>query len=141
MLPGVGAYRDCHDGIHAILIAHEDATLVQDKAEVIKRLANLGQLDILENGEKVEKSLTTFVGDIEIYLPLADLIDFDAEKKRLTKEISELEGYFEMLEKKLSNKGFVKNAPEEIIKKERMKMEETQQKLEKLKKQLIELGK
>ncbi len=127
--------------IHAILIAHEDCALIQDKAEVIKRLANLGQLDILENGEKIEKSLTSFVGDIEIYLPLADLIDFDAEKKRIAKEITELESYFSNLEKKLSNKGFVDKAPEEIIKKEREKMVETEQKLEKLKKQLEELGK
>ncbi|MFA5789269.1 MAG: valine--tRNA ligase, partial [Candidatus Gracilibacteria bacterium] len=42
--------------IHAIVIAHEDTALVQDKAEVIKRLANLGQLDIHENGKKVEKA-------------------------------------------------------------------------------------
>ena len=45
------------------------------------------------------------------------------------------------LEKKLSNKAFVQNAPEEIIQKERSKMDETQQKMEKLKKQLLELGK
>lgn len=126
--------------IHAILIAHEDTALVQDKAEVIKRLANLGQLDILENGKKIDKALSTFVGDIEIFLPLADLIDFEAEKKRLTKEITELENYFISLEKKLSNKAFVKNAPEEVIKKERTKMDDTQQKMEKLKKQLGELG-
>lgn len=126
--------------IHAIVIAHEDTALVQDKAEVIKRLANLGQLDIHENGAKVDKALSTFVGDIEIYLPLADLIDFEAEKKRLSKEVTELENYFMALEKKLSNEAFVKNAPEEIIQKERAKMEETEQKIEKLKKQLQELG-
>jgi valyl-tRNA synthetase len=127
--------------IHAVLIAHEDTALVQDKADVIRRLANLGELEILEEGKKIEKALSTFVGDVEIFLPLADLIDFDAEKKRLTKEITELENYFTSLEKKLSNKAFVKNAPEELIKKERTKMEETEQKLAKLKKQLLDLGK
>ena len=127
--------------IHAIIIAHEDIALVNDKADIIKRLANLGTLDIKENGEKIEKAFSTFVGDLEIYLPLADLIDFDAEIKRITKEITELESYFASLEKKLSNKAFVQNAPEEIIQKERSKMDETQQKMEKLKKQLLELGK
>ncbi|MFA6024696.1 MAG: valine--tRNA ligase [Candidatus Gracilibacteria bacterium] len=127
--------------IHAIIIAHEDTALIQDKAEVIKRLANLGQLDIYENGKKIDKALSSFVGDIEIFLPLADLIDFEAEKKRLAKELTELENYLTSLEKKLSNKAFVQNAPEEIIKKEKGKMEETQQKMEKLKKQLLDLGK
>lgn len=127
--------------IHVIVYAHEDLEIIEDKAEVIKRLANLGQLDLSETGPKVEKALTTFVGDLEVYLPLADLIDLDAEKNRLEKEISNLEGYLESLSKKLGNTGFTKNAPKEVLEKEQSKLEECAQKLEKLKGQLEELGK
>lgn len=127
--------------IHVIVYAHEDLEIIEDKAEVIKRLANLGQLDLSETGPKVEKALTTFVGDLEVYLPLADLIDLDAEKNRLEKEISNLEGYLESLSKKLGNVGFTKNAPKEVLEKEQAKLEECAQKLEKLKGQLEELGK
>ncbi|MFT7184210.1 MAG: valyl-tRNA synthetase [Oceanicoccus sp.] len=126
--------------IHAIIFAHEDEALIQDKLEVIKRLANLGSLDVQATGEKVEKALATFVGDVEIYLPLADLLDIGVEKLRISKEIKNLEGYFTGLEKKLSNDGFVGNAPAEVIEKEKGKLHEAGVKLEKLRVQLMELG-
>jgi valyl-tRNA synthetase len=131
---------DATKKIFAIIYAHEDEALIQDKAEIIKRLANLGELKIQDTGEKVDKALTTFIGDIEIYLPLADLLDLGAEKKRIAKEIGNLEGYFAGLEKKLSNDGFVKNAPAEVIDAEKAKLHEASQKLEKLRVQLLELG-
>lgn len=131
---------DATKKIHAILFAHEDESLIQDKAEIIKRLANLGELEIHKTGEKVDKALTTFIGDIEVYLPLADLLDLGAEKLRITKEISNLESYFASLEKKLSNDGFVKNAPDQVIELEKGKLHEASQKLEKLRLQLEELG-
>ncbi len=131
---------DATKKIHAIIYAHEDLQLIQDKTEIIKRLANLGELEIMQTGEKIEKSLTTFVGDVEIYLPLADLIDLDAEKARITKEIDNLESYLESLNKKLGNDNFVKNAPDEVIDAERTKLGEATTKLEKLKIQLQQLG-
>ncbi len=131
---------DATKKIHAVVYAHEDLGLIQDKAEVIKRLANLGELELCETGPKLDKALTTFVGDLEIYLPLADLIDLGAEKTRLEKEIGKLEEYLESLSKKLSNTGFTKNAPQEILEKEKAKLEESTQKLEKLKGQLEQLG-
>lgn len=145
MVSGIRTLRaesnvDATKKIHAVIYAHEDVALVQDKADIVKRLANLGELEIFEDGEKIEKALTTFVGEIEIYLPLADLIDFEAEKKRLTKEIDQLESYLRALENKLSNKGFVKNAPKEVIEAERKKLAECANKLEKLKGQLGQLG-
>lgn len=131
---------DATKKIHAIIYAHEDLQLVEDKIEIIKRLANLGELEVHQNGEKLEKALSTFVGAIEIYLPLADLIDLDAEKERLGKEIANIENYLESLNRKLSNDNFVKNAPEEVITKERTKLDEAALKLEKLRAQLEQLG-
>lgn len=131
---------DATKKIHAIILGHEDTDLVRDKEAIIKRLANLGQLDIFPEGEKIEKALATFVGDIEIYLPLADLIDVEAEKKRLTEEIEELERYFFHLDRKLTDKQFVKNAPQEIVQKERKKLEEAERKRAKLQKQWEHLG-
>jgi len=126
--------------INAIIFAHEDEALIQDKAEVIKRLANLGELEVQVTGEKVDKALSAFVGDVEIYLPLADLLDIGVEKARIGREIDNLQGYLKGLEKKLSNDGFVKNAPDAVIDKEKAKLAEASQKLAKLKAQLEELG-
>ncbi len=131
---------DATKKIHAVVYAHEDITLIQDKAEIIKRLGNLAELEISKDGEKIDKALSTFVGDIEIYLPLADLLDFDAEKTRITKEITQLENFIRVLEGKLGNEGFVKNAPKEVLAAEQKKLDETVQRVEKLKKQLSQLG-
>jgi valyl-tRNA synthetase len=131
---------DATKKIRAIIYAHEDLQLVKDKTEIIKRLANLGELEISKTGDKIEKALTTFVGDVEIYLPLADLIDLDAEKARITKEIESLENYLKSLSGKLENKNFVKNAPNEVVTKEKEKLHEATNKLEKLKNQFERLG-
>lgn len=126
--------------IHAVIYAHEHASLFQDKTEIIKKLANLGELEIMETGDKLEKALAGFVGDIEIYLPLADLIDLDQEKARLQKEIDNIANYLNSLEKKLGNEGFIKNAPAAVLEKEKTKLQEAEQKLNKLKSQLESLG-
>lgn len=131
---------DATKKIHAIVYAHEDFKLIEGKVEVVKRLANLGQLDLSETGPKIEKALTTFVGKLEIYLPLADLLDLGAEKIRLEKEINNLETYLKSLSGKLSSEGFTKNAPKEILDQEHSKLAETKQKLQKMKGQLEELA-
>jgi len=131
---------DATKKIHAIIYAHEDFPLVRDKEKIISRLANLGQLEVLKDGEKLDKALSSFVGDIEIYLPLADLIDLDKEKERISKEIDNLSSYLKSLDKKLSNKAFTKNAPKEVIAKEKEKLHEATIKLEKLSNQLQQLG-
>ncbi len=131
---------DATKKIHAIIYAHEDLGLVQDKEAIIKRLANLGELEISETGDKVDKSLSAFIGNVEVYLPLADLLDLDAEKARLTKELDNIENYLRTLEKKLGNEGFVKNAPEAVLTVEKKKLADATQKLEKLQRQLEELG-
>lgn len=127
---------DATKKIHAIVYAHEDLGLMKDKAEIIKRLGNLGELELSETGPKVEKALAAFVGDIEIFLPLADLIDFEQEQKRITKDIQELERYIEGIERKLDNPSFVQNAPKEILEKEKSKLEESKSKLQKNRDQL-----
>lgn len=130
---------DATKKIHAIIYAHEDLKLVEEKAEIIKRLANLGKLEIMETGEKVEKSLSTFVRDIEIYLPLADMLDFATEKIRTEKEIENLEKYMTSLDSKLKNPGFSKNAKPEVIELEKQKWKDAELKCKKMKEYLKSL--
>lgn len=132
---------DATKKIHAIIYAHEDQELIKDKLEIIKRLANLGELEIKDTGKKIDKSLSTFVRDIEIYLPLADLIDFAVEKKRTEKELENVEKYIVSLMSKLKNPGFIKNAKPEVIKSEKAKLKDSEIKYKKLQKYLLSLKK
>lgn len=68
----------------------------------------------------------------ELFVQLEGLISFEKERARLQKEIGSISSYVASLKKKLSNEGFVANAPEDVIEKERSKLSEAQGNLEKL---------
>ena len=111
------------------------AALIEAQSEVIKFLARLSELDLIEAG-KVEQAASAVVSGVEIYLPLAGLIDLGKEKNRLAKEVAELEKYLTGLISRLDNKEFVANAPATVVEKEKLKLAESQSKLEKLRHQL-----
>lgn len=110
--------------------------LLKENERIIRSLA---RIESIEFGSKPEKSITLIVGQIEFYLVLGDSIDFEKESRRIKDEIGNLDKYVKGLEKKLSNKEFIKKAPEEIINQEKEKLAEAQGKLEKLNKQLESL--
>ncbi|MGL5421062.1 MAG: hypothetical protein ACRDA9_16770, partial [Plesiomonas shigelloides] len=62
------------------------------------------------------------VGQAELLIPMAGLIDKDAELARLAKEIEKVNGEVARIESKLGNEGFVARAPEAVIAKEREKL-------------------
>ena len=83
------------------------------------------------------------VGEATVCLPLAGIIDLDAERGRLGKEADKLGGEISRIEKKLGNPKFVEKAPEEVVEGEREKMAEFAERLEKVQvalKRLAEIG-
>jgi valyl-tRNA synthetase len=79
-------------------------------------------------------------GRLQAFIPLAGLVDVDAERPRLQKAIGETEANLEKTQAKLSNTNFVDRAPAEVVEKEREKAAEFEAKLDKLRTQLQELG-
>ncbi|HAO00964.1 MAG TPA: valine--tRNA ligase, partial [Halomonas sp.] len=78
------------------------------------------------NPEDAPLSATQLVGDMEVLVPMADLIDKDAELARLAKEIEKQDKLIGGIEKKLGNEGFIAKAPDAVIEKERGKLAEYQ---------------
>lgn len=107
---------------------------------IYKKLLPVGSLNIDQNAEKPKASAASVVDGTEIYIPLAGLIDLDKERDRIQKEIDRLKGFLKSVEGKLSNKGFVENAPEAVVEKERQKQDDAKTDLSKLQKQLEEFG-
>ncbi|HIP53078.1 MAG TPA: valine--tRNA ligase, partial [Chromatiales bacterium] len=85
-------------------------------------LARLESVRILEAGEESPESATALVGDMKVLIPMAGLIDKEAEAARLEKEIKRLQTDIERTEKKLANANFVERAPEAVVQKEREKL-------------------
>jgi valyl-tRNA synthetase len=87
---------------------------------------------VLQAGEAAPMSATALVGDMQVLVPMAGLIDKDAELARLDKEIQRLDGEVKRVGGKLSNQGFVAKAPAEVLDKERAKLAEAEQALARL---------
>lgn len=110
----------------------EDQRRLADFEPLLNKLAKLESVRVLAAGEEAPMSATTLVGEMEVLVPMAGLIDKDAELTRLDKEIGRLEGEVKRVGGKLANEGFVAKAPAEVLEKERAKLAEAEQALAKL---------
>jgi len=76
----------------------------------------------------------------KVYLPLAELVDIEKEKARLTKDLGKKQGELKGLEGKLSNPGFLAKAPENVVAAERERMEKLKELIKKIEEQLAAMG-
>ena len=113
-------------------VSAEDQRRLTENEALLKKLARLESITVLAAGEEAPLSATALVGEMEVLVPMAGLIDKDAELARLDKEILRLQGEVQRVGGKLSNAGFVDKAPAEVIEKERAKLAEAEQALGKL---------
>jgi len=110
----------------------EDLRRLADFEPLLSKLAKLESVRVLAAGEEAPMSATTLVGEMEVLVPMAGLIDKDAELARLDKEIGRLQGEVQRVGGKLNNQGFVAKAPAEVLDKERAKLAEAEQALAKM---------
>ena len=98
----------------------------------LKALCKINQLSYLSPSETIPISATGVLGDIELLIPMAGLIDKTAELARLVKEIAKLDKDIKLATEKLNNPKFTDKAPAEIINKEQEKLALANQSREKL---------
>jgi valyl-tRNA synthetase len=98
-----------------------DRQLLEGNRQYLTRLAKLESVQWLEADAELPPAATQLHGELEILVPMAGLIDTEAEIARLNKEIAKLQGVLEGITKKLANEKFVANAPAEVVEKERDK--------------------
>ena len=110
-----------------LLIANagpQDRTWAQAARPYLDFLARTQSVEILEPGAPVPESAIALVGDAQLLIPLANLIDKDAELKRLDKETGRLRADQERVAGKLANPNFADKAPEAVVRKERERLAE-----------------
>ncbi|MBA1147013.1 valine--tRNA ligase [Ectothiorhodospiraceae bacterium WFHF3C12] len=95
-------------------------------------LARIESLDWVADRDQAPESAMSLVGEMQLLVPMAGLIDKDAELARLDKERTRLRQEIERGEKKLGNTSFVEKAPAEVVDKERHKVDEARSALAKL---------
>lgn len=98
--------------------------LLEENLLYIKNLAHLNYIHIGSDLEKPECSATGVLEDIEIFVPLENVIDIKAEIERLEKKLLKIEKEITLINKKLKNVDFIQKAPVDVIDKEKEKMKE-----------------
>ena len=101
-----------------------DQEKLEEYRPYLEKLAKVVSIQWLDPEEEVPSAATQLHGDIEILVPMAGLIDVDAERARLEKEIAKLTTGMKAVSGKLNNKKFIDNAPETVVAKERGKAEQ-----------------
>jgi valyl-tRNA synthetase len=117
----------------------QDRQFFANNTALIQRMARLETAQWLEVNQPAPEAAIALVGDLKILVPMAGLIDKQAELDRLNKEISKIQANLPRIEGKLNNPKFVNKAPAAVIEKERAKLEDFRSQLDKLQEQKVKI--
>jgi valyl-tRNA synthetase len=122
------------------LMDPSDLKRIESIKNYIIYMARIDSLVIGSDVEVPKQSATAVAAGTEIFIPYEGLIDIEAERVRLTKEIKKAEDEASAVRKKLSNESFTAKAPREIVEKEKGKLADAEDRLKKLQCALIKLS-
>ena len=119
------------------------ATSYQDtfnKAGIfMQRLASASEFEVGEAYD-IDGAVSIVTADAKIYIPMGDLVDFEAEKARLNKELESVQKDLDFVNKKLSNENFVAKAPANVIAEQREKAARYSEKIAMLQESIAKLN-
>jgi len=131
--PGKALPVICHNG------SSLDQQRLDENRSLLVSLAKLESINWLEANQQAPECATSLVGDMNLLIPLAGLIDKDSELMRLQKNIEKFEQEAKRIKAKLGNKNFVSRAPAAIVSKENEKLAEAQSALASLQAQAVRI--
>jgi valyl-tRNA synthetase len=126
--------------VYVVTEAQNQSVFEEGKACFLK-LAYASDLTIqAEAPADAAKMVSIVTGEVQMYLPMSELIDFEKERARLNKEKKKAEKDLDFISKKLSNPGFLSKAPEKVVEGEKTKAEKLREQIAKLDESLASLG-
>jgi valyl-tRNA synthetase len=146
MVRGIRVVRTEYDvdpgrRVVALVASGSHREIIEKHDYLFGRLCNVGEVKLLNGNEAPDDSASVVVSDTTIYLPLAGLIDFEAECARLRKEQDKLAEQIGRSEKTLANENFVQKANPDVVERERDKLAELQASSSQIAERLSELCK
>lgn len=114
----------------ALIIKSEG--ILKENAGYLALLTNISEILFNPEATKPEGSATIVIKGVEFYLPLEGVVDLGEEERRLSQELSKVEKDLKLIQVKLANEDFITKAPEEVVKKERQRVDEITSKRDKL---------
>jgi valyl-tRNA synthetase len=130
---------------HALSVKLADASpldleRVERHRNYVGRLAAVSDIAAVGSADAVRGAATALLGSMQILVPLAGLIDIDAERERLGKQLARAEADRDKSRRKLDNGNFVANAPPDVVAKERERVDDLDQRAQRLQRQLALLA-
>ena len=125
------------------LVADDDATAktLTDLIPSYQHLISASEVCVQTDKADIEdNAVSTVIDKATVYMPLADLVDFEKEKERLTKEKTRLEGELKRVNGMLNNEKFMSKAPEKKVAEEKEKLAKYQAMMSKVEEELAKLG-
>jgi valyl-tRNA synthetase len=117
----------------------KDRQRLQANQHYVRSLGRVASIEWLESGEAPE-SATALIGEMRLLIPMAGLIDKEAEQARLNKDLDRKRSELERIENKLGNANFVEKAPASVVKKEQDKAEDLESAIKQLEEQLQKIA-
>lgn len=121
-------------------LSENDQRCLTENEQFLSSLAKLESIKVLGEGEQGPASASAVVGDLTVLIPMAGLIDKEAEMARLDKAIEKLNKEANKTRGKLANDNFVSKAPHAVIEKEQAKLSEAESALAKLLEQKAQIA-
>ena len=105
----------------------------------MQKLASASEVEVAD-GFEIDGAVSIVTQDAKIYIPMGELVDFEAEKARLNKELAAVQKDLDFVNNKLSNENFVAKAPANVVASQREQAAKYQEKIAMLKESIAKLG-
>ena len=120
-----------------LYILAENKRVIQANADSILKLAGAGEIKFVSSQQEAgEKLVVKVLPSCTLYIPMGELVDYEKERERLTKELEKVTDEIRRADTKLNNQGFLSKAPKNLVESEREKLEKFRALREKILEQL-----
>ena len=123
-----------------VYIATEKKDVFASSSVFMQRLASASETEIGDNFDELSDAVCIVTHDAKIYIPMGDLVDFEAERKRLLKELEGAEKKLAQINGKLSNEGFLSKAPAAVVEGQKQEKAKLDEKIKMLNESIAKLG-
>jgi valyl-tRNA synthetase len=128
--------------IELLLHAEDEnaAAILSRESTILAAIVRAGEVRVVESFDERMIAARGVAGGVQIAIPLEGLLDLDAERSRLSKDLAKVEKQLQSRGRKLSNQSFLERAPAEVVKKERRLHQELAERRDKLESMLAAFG-
>ncbi len=133
-------FREKNGWVYEAALALWNRDEAVNQITVAHELARLDRLEFFsDSAPRPAQAVPLVLDDCEVYLPLLGLLDLDAEREKLHKELAQAQEEVAQVQRKLSNQSFVEKAPTAVVEKERARLEAAGERATRLRARLKEL--